>query len=79
MKILMFEMTLEVAEEFYRRCQERKAETEEARTLILVELAEEGRMKSVIETKRTADQVVKDMAKNFGKVLYVSPKKKKKK
>lgn len=76
--MIMWEMTLEVAQEFYRRCIERHAETEKEKTAILVELAKEGKMNSVMETKRTPDQVAADMAKNFGKVLYVKGKKRKK-
>lgn len=75
--MIMFEMTLEVAQEFYRRCTERKAVTQEERTNILIELAKEGQMKAVMETKRTPEQVAKDLAKNFGKVLFIKPKKKK--
>lgn len=75
--MLVFEMTLEVAQEFYKRCTEREAVTLEERTKILVELANEGKMNAVMETKRTPDQVAKDMAKNFGKVLSIKRKKKK--
>jgi hypothetical protein len=74
--MLMFEMTLRTAEEFFLRCKERGADTEEQRLAILKELAEEGQLKSVMQTNRTADQVAKDMAKNFGNVLYVKPKEK---
>lgn len=73
----MFEMTIAVAAEFYKRCEAQKADTLDERMAILVDMAKEGKMKSVMETKRTADQVAKDMAKNFGKVLYVKPKKEK--
>lgn len=68
---MIFEMTLDVAEEFYRRCVEKVAETEEERTDILIELAKEGRMNSVIHTERTQEQIIADAAKNFGKVLCV--------
>jgi len=74
-KLLMFEMTVDVAKEFYERCMARNALTREEKTAILIELAEEGKMNSVMETSRTPDQVAKDMSKNFGKVLYLKPKK----
>lgn len=74
-KTLMFEMTVEVAQEFYRRCIDRNAQTREEKTEILIELAKEGQMRSVMQTDRTPDQVAKDMSKNFGNVLYVKPKK----
>lgn len=73
--MLMFEMTLKTAREFCKRCIARGAETRQEKTEILIEMAKEGLMNSVMETKRTPDQVAEDMAKNFGNVLYIKPKK----
>lgn len=69
-------MTLEVAEEFYRRCAAKNAVTRAEREAVLFELANEGRMNYVAETNRTMEQYIEDTAKNFN-VLYVSPKKEK--
>jgi hypothetical protein len=73
----MFEMTVEIALEFYQRCKDRKAKTEKQRLKIMMELAKEGKLKSVMQTKRTPDQVAKDYAKNFGQVLYIKSQKEK--
>ncbi len=70
----MFEMTLDVAIEFYRRCEETNAQTRQARTNILLDMASEGKIASVMETQRTPDEIAADMAKNFGDVLYIRPK-----
>jgi len=75
-KNLMFEMTVDTALEFYERCLKQKAETLEEKTQILIDLAKEGKMKSVMSTDRSMDQVAKDMSKNFGNVLVVKGKKK---
>lgn len=61
-----FMMTPAVAEEFFRRAAERKADTEEARLLILAEMTKEGLMQGVVQTDRTEDQYVADLQKNFG-------------
>lgn len=68
----VFEMTLEVAEEFYRRCAAQKAVTRPEREAVLFELAREGKMNYVAETHRTMDQYLEDTAKNFN-VLHVKP------
>ena len=73
MGVLVWQMDLETAEEFYTRCMDRNAVTEDERVEILIELANEGRMKSVSKTDRTADQVAEDMSKKFGDVLYFKP------
>lgn len=72
--MMIFEMSLETAQEFYRRCDLLNATTRTEREAILFELAKEGRMNYVAETKRTMNQYIEDTAKNFN-VLYVSPKK----
>lgn len=69
--VLMFEMSVEVAQEFYQRVIDQNAQTREEKTQILIDLAKEGRINSVIETQRTPDQIAADMAKNFGNTLYL--------
>jgi hypothetical protein len=65
-------MTLEVAEEFYRRCDERQAKTRDEREAVLFELANEGKMNYVAETKRTMEQYIEDTAKHFS-ILHIKP------
>lgn len=75
--MLMYEMNVDTALLFYTLCERLKADTEEKRVAVMNYLAEKGLVNSVMYTDRTADQVAKDMAKNFGNVLYVKGKKKK--
>lgn len=63
--MFVFSMTPETAQEFFRRCAEKKAVTEKERAMILYELASEGKMLSVAETKRTEEEYVTDLQKNF--------------
>lgn len=65
---LMWEMNLDVLEEFYRRSIERNAESEKEKMDILLELAEEGRMNRVTATKRSKEQIIADLKKNFNAV-----------
>ncbi len=74
-KLLLWDMDLATATEFYERCKARNVTTSEGQNEVLMELAKEGKIKGVMETERTPDQVAKDMAKNFGNVLYVKGKK----
>lgn len=71
---MIFEMSIDVAMEFYTRCDARGANTREEREEVLCELAREGKMNYIAETKRTMEQYIEDTAKNFN-VLHVSPKK----
>lgn len=70
----MFEMTLDVAEEFYTRCIETHAETQKEKTDILVDLANEGKIKRIIKTGRTFEKVAEDLSKNFGNVIAIKAK-----
>lgn len=70
MKTIAWTMDSATAMEFFKRCMERKAETEPERAKILMELAKEGRMKSVVATNKTREEYVKDKAKHF-KILRV--------
>jgi hypothetical protein len=65
----MFRMDVDTALEFWERVMDRKAETLEERNAILIELVEEGRIKSVMATERTKEQIIEDAAKNYGRVL----------
>ena len=66
-----FMMDLSTAELFYRRCADQGADTEDKRTLILLDLIKEGRIENVVETSQTPEEYAKHLAKNFGKVLHV--------
>ena len=63
--MLSFSMDIETALEFWERVTKRKAETEEARTRILLELMAEGKMNTVIQTNRTKEEYIEDLKKNF--------------
>jgi hypothetical protein len=64
-KTLIWTMDIDTLEEFYVRATERNAQTEEEKAQILLELAQEGRMKSVSSTARSKDQIISDLKKNF--------------
>lgn len=68
MKTVAWTMTADTAMEFFKRCHERGANTEPERVKILIELAREGQMKSVVATKKTKEEYIKDKARHF-KVL----------
>lgn len=65
MKTVAWTMTADVAMEFFKRCHERGAVTEKDRVKILVELAQEGQMKSVVASKKTKEEFLKDKARHF--------------
>jgi len=69
--MILWNMDVDTAIEFYKRCMERNAETEEERVEILTELAEEGRINCVSQTNRTPEQVAEDMSKNYGNTLFL--------
>lgn len=73
MKVIAWTMTADTATEFFKRCHERGANTEPERVKILAELAEEGRMTSVVATNKTKEEYIKDKAKHFN-VLKVTKK-----
>lgn len=63
--MFVFQMSVGVAEEFWKRVIERKAETEKERAAILTEMANEGLMLSVSETNRSKEEYVKDLGNEF--------------
>lgn len=63
--ITAWTMTVDTALEFYARCRDRGAKTEEERVKILVELAEEGKMKTVVASNKTKEEYIEDKAKHF--------------
>jgi len=65
----MFQMDIDVALEFWQRVIDKKAETQEEREHILLELVEEGHIKSVMSTNRSKEQIIRDAEKNYGRVL----------
>lgn len=69
-KTVAWTMTAGTAMEFFRRCHERKANTEQERVKILIELSQEGQMKSVVATSKTKEEYIKDKSRHF-KVLRI--------
>jgi hypothetical protein len=65
----MFHMSVDTALEFWDRVIARKADSLAERNQILLELVEEGKIKSVMATERSKDQIVHDAAKHYGQVL----------
>jgi len=72
-KTTAFFMDVDTALEFYQRVYDRKATTPKEKDAILKELAEEGRMKSIIQTNRTKEQLLADYTKEYN-VLHVKKK-----
>lgn len=72
-KTVAWTMTADTAMEFFKRCHKRGANTEPERVKILIELAQEGQMKSVVATSKTKDEYMADKARHF-KVLKVGGK-----
>lgn len=70
----VFSMTGEIAEEFFRRVQLLEVDNEDNRTKILMQMAREGLIDSVMETQRTKAQYVSDLSREF-KVLNLLEKK----
>lgn len=60
-----FHMTTEVALEFYRRARELGAITEEQRTHILLQMCQEGLIKTVFEGDMSHDEFVEVLGKHF--------------
>lgn len=71
-KTFAFRMDVDTALEFFERTKERGAETEEERIKILLELANEGKMKNIIMTSRTKEQIIEDYEKHYN---ILTPKK----
>ena len=69
-------MDIDTAIEFYKRCIDQKAETEEDKQKILIELSKEGKMDRAYLTNRSKDKVIKDLMKEH-KVLHIKNKEKK--
>jgi hypothetical protein len=69
-KRVLFMMTAETGLLFYERVIKWGAKTPKEKEIILKLLAEAGQMKNVVQTNRTREEVVQDLAKEF-KVLDV--------
>ena len=72
----LFIMTNDAALVFFKCVKEfedwqERQSTEEERVMILTEMAKMGYIYSVMETKRTKEQVIEDAVKNFGNVLHL--------
>lgn len=73
MKNIAWTMNVDTALEFYRRCIERGAKTEQEKVAILIKLVQEGKMTSVVVTKKTREEYVKDKARHF-RILQIKKK-----
>lgn len=73
MSLVAWEMTSGTALEFFKRCMKQKAETEQARIEILIQLAEEGKIDRATTTNKSKEEYMKDKAKHF-RVLSISRK-----
>lgn len=60
-----FSMSIETAQEFYRRVQQYEALTEEDRNAILIQMVQEGLITDLTVTERSKEQYISDLAKNF--------------
>lgn len=60
-----FTMTLEAAEEFYRRVEQYDAITSADRNAILAQMVQEGLIQGVTATNRSREEYVQDLQKNF--------------
>lgn len=60
-----FTMDIAGAEEFYRRCQQYEAITEDDRNAILAQMAHEGLIKGVTVTKRSREEYIHDLERHF--------------
>lgn len=72
--MLIFQMEPATVEEFWVKVKERNLETEEQRKDLLLEMAKEGKIKSVVQTRRTKEEIVKDYKKNYGNVWDLTDK-----
>lgn len=63
--MLAFHLTAEQAELFSKVCEMRDAKTEQERTEVLIQMARHGDITNVVETKKTKDEYVNHLAKNF--------------
>lgn len=70
-KRLMFQLTVAELHEFWRRAIEQKADTEEERMLILVDMANEGYKISISETSRTDEQIITDLQRHYKDILVL--------
>ena len=73
--MIVFTMTPEIALEFWERVHAEHLISEEDRQKLLLKMSREGKMLGVSETKRTKEQYLMDMAKEF-RILDVSAKEK---
>lgn len=69
----MFYMTATEALEFFERVKLLKADTEEERVKLLIQMINEGSKISIGHTERDKEQILKDYSKH-GRVLYIKPK-----
>lgn len=60
-----FTMTLDAAEEFYRRVEQYEAITSTDRNAILAQMVQEGLIQGVTATNRSREEYVQDLQKNF--------------
>ena len=69
--IIQWEITPINLEEFFKRVRKLQIDNEKNRIQILRDLAKEGKIKSISTTKRSKKQLLKDKAKQYGRILYL--------
>lgn len=70
-KHLLFQMDIDTAIEFWERVVKEKANTEEERINILMDLAKQNKLKSISQTNRTHDEIVADYKKHYDDVIDI--------
>jgi hypothetical protein len=70
---IAFNFTVDDALEFFMRCKDANADTEEERLGIIKQMLLEGRKIGAFRTNRSPDEIAKDYAKH-GKVLQIKRK-----
>lgn len=71
---MMFLTNVDFLLKFYERCKEEGLDTVDERMDLLVKMAMENSGQcSISETKRDKEQIIKDLQKNYGNILYVDP------
>lgn len=66
---IVWDLTVDTLEEFYKRVALKGAVTEDDKIKILAELASEGKIKRAYATKRSKEQIIKDLQKEHRVII----------
>ena len=72
MKTTAYELNVDNAMLFFELCHELNLTTEQDRVALLQAMAELGRVKRAWTTKRTKDQLIKDLSKHYKTIVVKS-------